>query len=423
MSRKLNLANLNMQQREKISKDLSIEVPSSKYSAGPPKIVTPFEVDDNNWIYIPFAYDISIPRPTRKELGTINSTFIGELYEEQENIHSQCIGHLNKTGSSLIAARTGFGKSITAISIAVKIKLKTLIVINRVNLANQWKESIEQFCCSNTKVQILTGKEKKKDVDFYIMNAINISKRTHEEYTDIGFIIIDECHCILADKISKCMTYICPRYILGLSATPYRNDGLNILFDLYFGKNKIELKLYREHTVYIVKTGIKPKTELNANGKINWNALIETLSNDHKRNEQIIQLTKHFPNKVLLIVTKRVEQANYLVNRLQEEGEHVESLIGSKQEFDKKCRILVGTLQKCGTGFDFKQLDGLIMAIDVESYFIQLLGRVFRRRDNIPVIFDLIDDNPILLKHYQTRRQVYIECGGNIQLYKKKLIE
>ena len=423
MSRKLKIDNLTMEKRHKIINDLCIEIPPNKYLKGPPKYIYPYEVDNDNNIYLPFSYDKNIDRPSRDVLGKINTTFEGKLYEEQEDIKKECITNLNKTGSTLIAARTGFGKSALAINIAIYIKLKTLIIVNRVVLTTQWKESILSFS-PNSKVQILNSKKDsiKDDVDFYIINAINIIKRKQEEYNKIGTIICDEIHLILADKLSKCMTYLCPRYMIGLSATPYRNDGLNILFDLYFGKNKIIRKLYRKHDVYVVNTNIKPKIEKTHDGKINWNSLIDNLSTNNERNKIILDLVNYFPSKVLLIVTKRVEQAEYLYQNLKKNGHSVDYLIGSKQEFDNKCRILIGTIQKVGVGFDFKQLDGLILAIDVESYFIQILGRIFRRRDNIPFVFDLVDDNPILKKHFETRKNIYIESGGNLIQYTKKLL-
>ena len=58
-------------------------------------------------------------------------------------------------------------------------------------------------------------------------------------FKDIGVCIIDEIHCIMAEGLSKCTQKILPRYLIGLSATPYREDGLNILLDLYFGEEKI----------------------------------------------------------------------------------------------------------------------------------------------------------------------------------------
>ena len=89
-----------------------------------------------------------------------------------------------------------------------------------------------------------------------------------------------------------------------------------------------------------------------------------------------------------MILRKRVNQVEYLVKRLEEEGESVTSLVGVKKYFDYTSRVLVATVQKAGVGFDHKKLDSLILASDVEEYFIQYLGRVLEL--NIPNLLYLI---------------------------------
>ena len=92
--------------------------------------------------------------------------------------------------------------------------------------------------------------------------------------------------------------------------------------------------------------------------------------------------------------------------------------MGSNQEFDKKARILIGTISKIGTGFDHPSLDALMLAADVEEYFIQFLGRCMRTKEVEPIVFDLVDNYTVLKKHFNTRRSVYQEHGGIIKLYK-----
>jgi hypothetical protein len=104
-----------------------------------------------------------------------------------------------------------------------------------------------------------------------------------------------------------------------------------------------------------------------------------------------------------------------LVKRLQEEGEDVTSLIGKNQTYEQKSRILVGTIGKCSVGFDHPRLNAMLLASDVEQYFVQYLGRVFRTQEGIPVIFDILDNNPILNKHFRTRCNTYIEHGGMVK--------
>ena len=307
----------------------------------------------------------------------------------------------------------------TSINIATNIKLKTLIIVNKIVLINQWEQAIETVC-PDAKIQKLTSKSKLEDCDFYIMNAINVPKMKHNFFKSIGFLIVDEVHLILAETLSKSLQYISPRYSIFLSATAYREDFLNKLFNLYAGPNKIIRKLQRVHTVYKIKTNFKPIIEHTANGTVNWGKIIESLSNNYERNEQIIKIVKTFSDRNILILSKRVEQSRYLFDRLKEEGENVQSLIGKEQSFDRECRVLVGITGKCGTGFDFNKLDCLIMAVDVESYFEQNLGRIMRTKEVDPLVFDIVDDNPILDKHFRTRKDVYTEAGGKIVDFNKK---
>jgi len=346
-----------------------------------------------------------------KIYSTIDPTFI--IIEIPETTYYGFT--IDGNGRFLLGNFTVTHNTAMSIYIASKINLKTLVLCHRIVLINQWKDSIQRFC-PDAKVQILSSKSDiKNNTDFFIINASNVSKHTRDFYKDIGFVIVDEAHLIMAEKLSYCMRYLLPRYLLGLSATPYRTDGLNVLMELYFGKNRIERKLFRKHIVYRINTGIKPDVKLNRMGKVDWGSVIDSISNNKERNEMIITLIKKYSDNVFLVLCKRVSQAEYIVNRLKEEGEDVTSLIGCQQEYEQKSRILVGTAQKVGTGFDHPLLNSLILACDVEQYFIQYLGRVFRRKDTEPCIFDFVDDFNLLIKHYRTRNSVYIEHGGQVK--------
>jgi superfamily II DNA or RNA helicase len=219
------------------------------------------------------------------------------------------------------------------------------------------------------------------------------------------------------------MLHLTPRYLLGLSATPYREDQYNILLDLYFGTEKIYRKMSRQHDVYVLNTNFTPTVEMGSNGKINWGLLLDSQANNQERNEMIIRLVKYFPKRVFLILCKRVEQGKWIVNRLKEEGEDVTSLIGKQQTYEQTSRILVGTTGKCSTGFDHPRLDTLLLATDVQAYFVQVLGRIFRTQSGIPMVIDIIDKNTILKKHFAVRKAVYFEHGGQIKDFKKTFVE
>jgi superfamily II DNA or RNA helicase len=424
MSRKIYIDSIKYEDREQIMKDLQIKLEGSTFAYNSkPTYIYPIDVQDD-FAYIPFAYGRSCPGgpflcPERETYKKIDIKFGGKLRPNQQEVKKEAISHLNKYGSTIIAAYPGFGKTASAIYISTKIKLKIMIVTHRIVLIKQWKASIAKFCPGST-VQVLSAKSEMKDCDFYIMNASNVSKHDVEYYKDIGFLIVDEVHLIMAEGLSKCMQRIVPRYVMGLSATPYREDGLNILLDLYFGKRKIYRKLFRKHTVYKINTNFVPTVEFANNGRVNWGVLLDSQSNDRKRNEMIVKLVKYFPKRVFLILCKRVNQGKYLVQRLNEEGESVTSLIGKQQEYEQKSRILVGTSSKAGTGFDHPRLDAMILASDIQAYFIQYLGRCMRTEEVVPIVFDIVDKNPILDKHFRVRRSTYIEHGGSITDFSKK---
>jgi superfamily II DNA or RNA helicase len=157
--------------------------------------------------------------------------------------------------------------------------------------------------------------------------------------------------------------------------------------------------------------------ETSSNGKLNWSSIIQQQSECEERNQLILDIIKHFDKRNILVLCKRVEQGNFLVDELKKAGENVTSLIGSQQEYDAESRILVGTTSKCGTGFDFPKLDTLLLAADIEGYYIQALGRILRRTDSDPVVFDLVDRNPVLEKHFNTRVVTYTNVGGTVKKY------
>ena len=423
MSLLVKSSDLSNEQIQTINNDLIIKIETNKYNKSAPiKEISTYFLDDNNYVYIPFAYGfnkLKLPRRSREKFPSMNIKFTGSLRDEQIIVKKEALKILSKTGSIILSLFTGFGKTIMAINLACEIRLKTLIIVNKIVLINQWEESILKFCPTAKIQKLSTKSELDEDCDFYIMNATNIPKKKKTFFKKIALCIVDELHLIMAESLSKSLQCVFPRYLIGLSATPYRLDGLEPLIELYFGSNRIVRTLRRKHIVYKVDTGFKPKMVSTENGKLNWGAILQQQSDNITRNQLIVSICKKFKDRNILILTKRISQGQYLYDRLVEEGENVASLLKNQQEFDHDCRILVASIMKAGTGFDFKKLDCLILASDLENYFSQSLGRVLRRPDVEPIIFDLIDDNCILEKHFQSRLEVYNEIGGIIKNYSK----
>ena len=446
MSRIISILNTSSDDLKKLSKNLTVTIPPSRYSmTSVGQTLRLYDVvggglaEEPGLIYVPFAYDIKIPRPARETFRPLEAEFKGQLRPEQVEVRDEALRRLNSHGSVIIAAACGFGKTAISINLAAKIRLTTLIICTRIILLNQWEESLQKFC-PQASYQTLQPAKKIQEVDFYLINAINVPKFTREFYSNIGCVIVDEAHLIMASKLSQCMRYLVPRYCIGLSATPYRMDGLNVLFEAYFGAVKegkekllepeksttcavITRQLNRKHLVYFFHTEFKPEVKLNRMGRVDWGSILEQQTTDEDRNELIIKVLRFFSKRIFLVLCKRVFQAEYLVKRLMDEKESVTSLIGSNQTYDKKARILVGTTGKCSTGFDDPRLDALMLASDMDQYFVQVLGRIFRRQDVDPIVIDFVDNYSLLQKHYRNSKKVYLDHGGELKNLAKEFPE
>jgi superfamily II DNA or RNA helicase len=432
MSLVASIESLDESSRKNISDDLIIRIdnPLQKYSKAPPTYLEAFQASSAS-ISLPFAWAISEKighRPGRSHFPGAFPCFEGECRGDQKEVKKKCMRSFNSTGSVLVSCFPGWGKTFLAINLASSIKLKTIIFVNKIVLMKQWENSIRRFVKDAKVAQIstLSAKasqraqqkwEQQWDSDFVIINAINVPKMPQKFLSRFGFVVVDECHQLVSACLSRALLQVHPRYLLGLSATPYRKDGLDRLIALYFGKNKITKKLFKLHHVHVVETGFRPRVKHTVQGRLDWNAVLESQSMDENRNNLIVDWTLHFCQKKrkILILTKRICQAEILVQKLIQKGENsIATLWGGKQTFDKRSQILIGTSSKIGVGFDHKHLDCLILASDIKEYFIQYLGRVFRQPGTTPVIVDFVDDHGLLRRHFGVRKKAYTQHGGQI---------
>ncbi len=419
MSIRTTVSQLSDEQKQMILADLQIENPNTH------QWIHPYHIDEETMeIYLPYHYATTLQfRPKHRSFYPKETfDFTGTLRPYQKEVKKEVIERLNANGNCLLSLHVGWGKSILAVNLACKLSFKTLIIVNRLVLMKQWKELIEKVCPSSKLQMVKTNQPFKEDCSFYLINAQNVCKMGEGYFKDIGTLVVDECHLICAQSLFKSMFYVEPRYVIGLSATPHRPDGLDALIALYFGKEKIVKALYRPHTVYMVPTKLKLEYSYTWDGKMDWNSVLQAQAEHPKRNQLILNILRQFKERNFLVLCKRISQGEELVRRLQEQNEHVTDLLGTKKDFDEHARIVVATTQKCGVGFSHDKLDALLLASDVEEYFIQYLGRVFRTPEVEPIIFDLVDDLPVLQRHYASRKKVYKTSGGTFKTLDLQLL-
>jgi len=387
-----------------------------------------FAVDENSAYfpkYIMEQHHLSlIPiRPNLYQtLSTVDTTF--KLRPYQLAVNQEVDEIMENFHSILLSLHCGWGKSYFAILYALQLGLQTVVTVYRVSHLDQWRDSI--FAVNpNLKVQVLESKTiKQPGMDFYLILGENLSHRPFREFQEAGTFIVDECHMFCTPSMGKAFLRVQPRYCMGLSATPFRSDGMDKMLQLHFGYSIIRRKLFRPFNVYRFDTKIKPKTQETKTGQLDWSFVINEQAQHKDRNQMIVRLCQFFRNRTIMILTKRVElHGAILLELLQKVGESVDMFAGTSRTYDRDARILIATYSKAGVGFDNPKLDMLIVAGDVEEMFEQYLGRVFRRLDTIPLIVDMVDTFHVFEKHFQTRMLTYLQSGGLIKSFQSTFPE
>jgi superfamily II DNA or RNA helicase len=416
------LKDLSEQVKREITKELIVNSSGDIFGFSKSLEIYPFDIVDEKEVYLPFYYGNQKLKKypnDEKKFTQRNLTFTGILRDYQKEVVQETIKRFNLVRCYFIAMATGKGKTLTSIFLASRLKVKTCVLLHRVNLFDQWKISIEKMI-PGVKIQILDSREPiNPDNDFYLINPINVLKRNRKDFLDIGFLIADEAHALCSEKMSKSLLWFTPKYCLGLSATPERSDALDKIIDLHFGNQQIKVPLFVEHTYYRFNTEIIPETKINARGVTDWTSLLAYQANHPQRNLWIVQLCTYFSKRNILVLCKRKDQTLLLYQALKEEKESVDYLTGTKKKFNNEARILISTYSKSGVGFDHPKLDMMIVASDVDENYEQYFGRCVRREDVDPIFVDLVDKLKSLETHFRNRKNYAVSVGGTVKDFRK----
>jgi superfamily II DNA or RNA helicase len=219
-----------------------------------PKVLDKFQKDILNFpIYYESKTRFYVPRQWGiKRFGEPEVDIVSEGLQLPETIsfstkfpphdfQKEVINTFIESGSNgLICVPCGFGKTFMALNIAVRLKRRFLIIVDKEFLMNQWKSEIENFIVG-ARVGVLQANKIQMDADKYDVTICMIQTICRREFPEgffdeYGFTIFDECHHLGASYFCKALLKIQTKYMLGLSATPDREDGLEKVFEYYLGE-------------------------------------------------------------------------------------------------------------------------------------------------------------------------------------------
>ncbi len=317
--------------------------------------------------------------------------------------------------------------TVMAIYLICKLSVKSLVVVHKDFLLEQWKERIQQFAPT---AQIGLIKAKTIDVDNKDIVLASLQSLSMKEYDpnifkDFGFAIVDECHHTSAEVFSKALKKINFRYTLGLSATIKRKDGLSKVFKWYLGdviysnvKNKNNDVVHIDCKHYYVPDPLYSKEVYMLGKKLNISKMINNVCEYQPRVQFIIECVlstlQKEPDRKIIILSDRRGHLELIGNGLKQHELQYGFYFGGMKQYDlkesEKKQILLGTFCMVSEGFDCKSLDTLLLA-SPKSDIVQSVGRILREeaknRKYTPLVIDIIDQFSIFEKQAKKRLKYY----------------
>ena len=321
-------------------------------------------------------------------------------YQQEATKNLQKMREDGKT-IALLYHSTGVGKTITAATDAKAVGGRTLFLVNALKLASQAQETFAKVWPEATLGEY-TGSQKDMTQTVIFATVQSISKDLEKfSPTDFDYLIVDECHHAAANTYQKIFTYFHPKFILGLTATPERSDGEDMLELFQNVAHKMDLKTAVERGVLVpirciwVKTNID-LTDVRING-IKYNSQdLESKLFIPERNQLIVDTyLKYVNGKKTVIFCASVDHAAEIAMLLRDNGVKAEAVSG-RDRVEVREKILK----------DYET--GLFMARPTMSktIYLQQLGRGTRRcpgKEDLLVV-DFVDNANMFNMPYSLHR-------------------
>ena len=278
-------------------------------------------------------------------------------------------------------APPGTGKTVLAIAAIAKRKTNVLILVHRKPIMDQWRFQLSSFLGIDKKGigQIGGGKNKATEiVDVGMVQSLDLADGVYDGIANYGFIIVDECHHVGAVSFEKVLTQVKAKYVLGLTATPYRGDGHQPIIHMQCGPICHRIK-QKDMAAHISSSIVIPRVTTFFYPWIEGSKIVDLSSRmieSHERNQLIIDdiINVLDGGRFPLILTERREHLEMLAQLLQGKVDFLAVLHGGIKQIQRReifqkikdcpdhCRkAILATGSYIGEGFDEPRLNTLFL--------------------------------------------------------------
>ena len=416
--------------------ELTVGAYVPKAPVQPPKF--PIYRECSKKIYIPRFYGTKIyglPEETRIPSGAPvaeSLVFAGEMREYQNVIVDKYILQVTKPenvgmgGGGLLDVDPGKGKTVMALNVIARLRVKTLVVVHKSFLLNQWIERIQQFLPA-ARVGMIQGQIldiDNKDIVIGMLQSLSMKEYPRDMFDTFGLTVYDECHHMSAEVFCRCMMKIVTKYTLGLSGTMVRKDGLTKVFKHFLGDVVHKEKNDTTSHAVIVK-GIQYKvddaefneTEYDYRGNPKFSTMISKVCNYNRRSEFVLDVLQNElatnPDQQVMILAHNRSLLEYFHDAIEHRkiatvGYYVGGMKEAALKLSESKKVIIATYAMASEGLDIKTLTTLIMA-SPKTDVCQSVGRILRVKHSSPLVIDIIDPQDLFRSQWLKRQTYYIK--------------
>ena len=428
---------LTKKEIRELRKELTVK-PYVHNNYGAVPVPYPVYLESCSKLYLPRTYGLQKfgePDVNKiKEGQDIEVSFTQLLREKQKPIVDAYIKSSKTTnGGGIICVPCGYGKTVIALYLLAQLKKKTLIIVHKSFLMNQWIERIKMFLNPEIRIGKIQGKTcniVNKDIVLGMLQSVSMKEYPEDMFDEFGMVIFDECHHLSAEVFSRALIKVSPKYLLGLSATPNRKDGLSKVFRWFLGDYVYNIKKREDEDVdvccvkFIDMEPSYKKTVLNYYGKMNMAQMINNICAYKPRTKCIIKYIKPLilEGRKILILSDRREHLKVIKQYLDskeicDSGYYLGGMKQKELKVSEQKQVLLATYSMASEGFDVPTLNTLVLA-SPKSNIVQSVGRILRQRPENrkykPYILDIVDVFSIFKNQAKKRRSYYLKCSYHI---------